>query len=74
MHHVETVHVLQPVGNVNQLNESVSSISTRRNPMAYELDPINPFIPLRELVDVAVTHPFGYHRELVLCQVYTKQR
>ena len=40
--------------------------------MTYELDTIDPFRPLHELVDVTMVHPFGYHCKAVLFQVHTE--
>ena len=70
---MKTVHVLQPVRGIDQLNESVTSISARDECKAHELDTINPFAPRHELVDVAMIHPSGYHRKAVLFQVHAEQ-
>lgn len=74
MYHTDAMHILQPVSGINQLNGSVAPASKRDNPMTYKLDTINPFMLLHEFIDIAVIHPFGYHRKPVPFQVHTEQR
>ena len=57
MHHVNAVHVLQSICGIDQLNESVTSVSARFGTFTHELDAINPLIVLYELVDAPVVHP-----------------
>ena len=70
---MKAVHVLQPVRGIDQLNKSVARGFAGDELMPYKLDTVNPFVPLHELVYVAIIHPLGYHRELVSCQVHTEQ-
>ena len=44
--------------------------------VTHELDTIDPFILLHVFIDVTVSHPFGYHRELIPSQIHihTQQR
>ena len=75
MYHLEAVHVLQPIRGVGQLVDKLQWLLWD-DTITHELDTINPFTLLHVFIDVTVGHPFGYHRELVLSQVYihTQQR
>ena len=70
---MKTVHMLQPVRGIDQLNEPVASVPTRDKCIAHELDTINPFASHHELVNIAVIHPSGYHRKAMLFQVHAEQ-
>ena len=74
MHHVKIVHVLQPIRSIDQLNQLATSVFTRYDTIAHELDTIDPFILLHELDDITVIHPFRHHREPVPFQIHTDER
>jgi len=56
MNHVELMHILQPIRNVNQLNGT--SVGLLRDQVrTYELGAIHTRIPLNKLVDISMVHP-----------------
>ena len=53
---------------------TVTSVSTKYSAIAHELDSINPFVILYELVDVPMIHPLRHHGKSMVSKIYAKQR
>ena len=73
MDNLEVVHVLQPVRNPSQLeNTSVSLPQDRVT--THQLSAVHVSIPLDELIYVSVLHPLRDHREPMFAHRHPKQR
>ena len=72
MYHMKTVHVLQPIRNIGQLNESVKLTTTGYNTTTYKLDQIHSLIHLEVLVDIPVAHPLRDHGKLTISKVHSQ--
>ena len=73
MDNPEVVHILQPIRNPSQLDNTSVSLPQDRV-TTYQLSAIHVSIPLDELIDVSVLHPLRNHREPVFAHRHPKQR
>ena len=64
VHHIETVHIFQPIRGINQLEQLILIDALRVDIFTHESGTIDPFGHLYEFVDVTVNHPFGHHCKL----------
>jgi len=72
MHHMKTVHVLQPICGIGQLDESVKLATTGYNATTYKLDTIHPLMLPDIPVDVPMAHQLRDHGKLTVTKIYSK--
>jgi len=65
VHHMEFVHIPQPIRSVGQLNGS-SVMPSRIQVKTYELGAVHILIPRNKVINVSILHPLGNQRKAVL--------
>jgi len=69
MRHMKIVHVLQPIRDTGQLDESVKSATTEYNTTTYKLDTIHSLMLPDIPIDVPVAHPLRDHGKLTMLKI-----
>ena len=64
MDDVKAMKILQPVRDIHQLRKTVRPVSVEMDVVTHELDPINFYVVLDELVDVTIIHPLRHQCKL----------
>jgi hypothetical protein len=73
VNHVEDVHVIQAVRNVNQLNRTSARHCGGDQGATHKRNAVHIFVLLDELIDVPVFHPLGDQRKPAFAYRHPKQ-
>ena len=72
MDHLEVMHILQALCNINELD--MSAKGRNRSNYAYKLGTVHVRIFLNEIIDITILHPLRNHRESPFSNCHPEQR